>query len=342
LVNFRARPGARPSRTSRLSPARAAHRVCAGSTSMGAEGAPATISAAAAVGADMNHPDTLRQYADRIFGRFPELFVFLGSPWLEQQFDLTAGGKPTIMDRTSDVMVQLALGKKVAPVAAQTIGVRPLQEPETREGSMSPFSRSRRLLLAKNSVGAVAVPKRPWTSEDLGLLKASLDYHRADGEAATTGAAVQPAEDEPVVPRRRGGRLNTRNRSLPTPTSTEVEPSMSPPLAPCGLSLRVDTWGGERKAPCGLGDIHLGVGCNPAEIETLPVLLSAASLTRLSPARRRSFQDADDPGKPVLSAPGSYDPWEDVGIDYMVGGGVAPSTAGDGRDAAEGASASPH
>eukprot|EP00443_Scrippsiella_acuminata_P024064 CAMPEP_0115179240 /NCGR_PEP_ID=MMETSP0270-20121206/6309_1 /TAXON_ID=71861 /ORGANISM="Scrippsiella trochoidea, Strain CCMP3099" /LENGTH=225 /DNA_ID=CAMNT_0002592217 /DNA_START=91 /DNA_END=768 /DNA_ORIENTATION=+ len=197
----------------------------------------------AALTAGATHPpiDALRQYADRIFVRFPELFVFLGSPSLEEQFDLAAGGKASIIERPNGVSLQLNMAWRSTPqppssasllmqdaTRMEVVGVddrsMSRQPRGEREESMSPFSRSRRLVVP---VGNSCISGRAGP--------------RSRGEPlGATGAIRAPAEDS---------------------------------------------------------------------ASALPVLLSAASLTRLSPARRRA-PIAMDPGKPTLSAPGSYNPWD--------------------------------
>ncbi|CAK0833315.1 unnamed protein product [Prorocentrum cordatum] len=117
-------------------------------------------------------PEVFVPYAERLFVRFPEVLVSLGSPDLEENFDLppVPGASVRLEETGSYKLLQIRLVRR-SSAAVSGRRQRPRAALERRQGraekpepSLSPFSRSR-VLAGRQDGGAAAARERRLGSE---------------------------------------------------------------------------------------------------------------------------------------------------------------------------------
>jgi len=219
-------------------------------------------------------PDTMKEYADRIFSRFPRLFLALGCPALQSEFDLQPvdGAKVVVAETAACMLVEMRLPRRNR--------VRPGPEPLTLEegasegDSLSPFSKAR------------GRPESVSSQESLSPFSTSRKLVGAFARSVLGG------RDRCGVRRPAARAARAAGVAEHSGISSNEEPTLAARLAEQGVAPPPKPM----------------VQPSPE----LPILLSAASLARLSTARRQHVAegpDCVDPGKPMLSFPGSHDPW---------------------------------
>mmetsp|Transcript_149103 Transcript_149103/g.415572 ORF Transcript_149103/g.415572 Transcript_149103/m.415572 type:complete len:286 (+) Transcript_149103:81-938(+) len=246
-------------------------------------------------------PETFREYADRIFERFPRLFLALGCPTLQAEFDLQAkdGAKVVVAETPACMLVELRLPRRTAGAVA-AVGLE----------------------------GAAAVPAgfagvhtgarggRGLTCE----VESQSDHDDLESPSGKASALTERASSESLSPFSSSRKLVKAFARTVSGALRERATGTDATVAPARCSRAALR---SRRPSKDLGVGGQPPGCAPATVaadtaalqlsatpyKELPILLSAAALARL-PARKPSKDwTCVDPGKPMLSSPGSHNPW---------------------------------
>jgi hypothetical protein len=258
----------------------------------------------------------MAEYAARISARFPQLFQVLGSPTLDEDFELAATDILSSVEETPEFLlmkVRLPRQRVGASLTTRMTHDKPPLLPgdirattravdcdDDQDQALSPFSKSRKFIKPSrsNSFDSVSSTRAGSISSMTSSTTCDSRFHStAQGDEypvclSSAGLSQLSAARHP------GDNVDPGKPALSSPGSHDPWASFTGDddeyriLSPFSQSRDL---------------IKSFAYVNTAQDQEYPVRLSSAGLNRLSAARRRG--DNMDPGKPVLSSPGSYDPW---------------------------------